>query len=184
VGPAVLHGRGEVCDALAVLLAYPDDGYEARAAAAGEVLARHAPTAHAVAAPFLRHVAVTPRAELEERYTRTFDWSPTCSLEVGWHLFGERYERGAFLADMRASLRAAGVEEGTELPDHLGSCLRWLGRAEPDAAATLARDAVAPAVARMRKGLGDGDAPWGGVLQAVESVVGELVASLADAGGR
>ena len=84
---------------------------------------------------------------------------------------------------MRASLRAVGVEEGTELPDHLGSCLRWLGRAEPDAAATLARDAVAPAVAKMRKGLGEGDAPWGGVLEAVERVVGELVASLPDGGG-
>ncbi len=181
---AVASPRADVCDALAVLLAYPDEGYAARAAAAGEALARHAPAARATAGPFLAHVAATPRAELEERYARTFDWSPTCCLEVGWHLFGERYERGAFLADMRASLRAVGVEEGTELPDHLGSCLRWLGRAEPDAAATLARDAVAPAVAKMRKGLGEGDAPWGSVLEAVEGVVRELVASLPDAGGQ
>ncbi len=118
---AVASPRADVCDALAVLLAYPDEGYAARAAAAGEALARHAPAACATAGPFLAHVAATPRAELEERYARTFDWSPTCCLEVGWHLFGERYERGAFLADMRASLRASGIErragKGTEAGD-------------------------------------------------------------------
>lgn len=181
---AVLSPRTEVFDALATLLEYPGEGYPERAAAAGAVLARLAPAAGEAAGPFLREVAATDRATLEELYARTFDWSPTCCLEVGWHLFGERYERGAFLADMRGSLRAAGVEEGTDLPDHLGSCLRWLGRAEPEAAATLARDAVAPAIAKMRKGLDEAAAPWAAVLAAVDDVVRGLVEGLAGAGGR
>ena len=64
--------------------------------------------------------------ELEELYTRTFDINPVCSLEVGWHLFGEDYNRGAFLVRMRGLLREHGIEEGAELPDHLESVLRVL----------------------------------------------------------
>lgn len=182
--PADATLRTQVCDALATLLAYPDREVVGRFAAAGAILDRLAPTARRQVAPFLAWTATAPGPELEERYARTFDWSPTCCLEVGWHLFGERYERGAFLADMRASLRAVGVSEGTELPDHLASCLRWLGRADVEAAATLARDAIAPALARMRKAMAEGDVPWGVVLDAVEGVVAELVASLTAVGGR
>lgn len=182
--PVSAGSRTEVYDALATLLAYPAPDVVARFADAGATLTRAAPEAGLRVAPFLAWVRATAGTELEERYARTFDWSPTCCLEVGWHLFGERYERGAFLADMRAGLRAVGVDEGTELPDHLGTCLRWLGRADVEASATLARDAVVPALARMRKAMGAADAPWGGVLEAVEGVVGELVSSLTATGDR
>ena len=70
-------------------------------------------------------------AGLEELYTRTFDINPVCSLETGWHLFGEDYNRGAFLVRMRGLLRQHGIEEGAELTDHLESALRVLSVMEP-----------------------------------------------------
>jgi nitrate reductase molybdenum cofactor assembly chaperone NarJ/NarW len=56
---------------------------------------------------------------LEELYTTTFDLNPVATLEVGWHVWGEQYERGRFLADLRPLQARHGIEEGTELPDHL-----------------------------------------------------------------
>ena len=57
--------------------------------------------------------------ELEETYARTFDINPACALEVGWHLFGEEYARGLFLVRLRGEMREHGVEESSELPDHI-----------------------------------------------------------------
>jgi nitrate reductase delta subunit len=54
--------------------------------------------------------------DLEEFYTRTFDINPVSALEIGWHLYGEQYERGAFLVKMRELSRTLGVEESTSLP--------------------------------------------------------------------
>ena len=35
--------------------------------------------------------------QIQELYTRTFDINPVCTLEIGWHIFGEDYARGALL---------------------------------------------------------------------------------------
>jgi nitrate reductase delta subunit len=111
--------------------------------------------------------------ELEELYTRTFDINPVCSLETGWHLFGEDYNRGAFLVRMRGLLRQHGVEEGAELPDHLESALRVLRTMEEKDAADLAREFILPAVMKMRVPFKSGDNPYGAVLAEVERFLRE-----------
>ena len=106
--------------------------------------------------------------ELEELYTRTFDINPVSSLETGWHLFGEDYNRGAFLVRMRVLLRQQGIEEGAELPDHLESALRVLPTMDAKDASELAREFVLPAVMKMRVPFESGDNPYGAVLAEVE----------------
>jgi nitrate reductase delta subunit len=157
--------------ALATLLSYPGEGFPEALADARAGLLAAAPAVARAAAPFLDAAAGACGAELEEAYARTFDWSATCGLEVGWHLYGEQYERGAFLVAMRARLREAGIEEGTELPDHLSSCLRWLARAEPAPGLAFARETLAPALVRMRKGLGEAHAGYAALLAAVAAAV-------------
>ena len=87
-------------------------------------------------------------AALQDEYVRAFDFDPECSLDMGWHLFGDRPERGAFLATLREELAAAGVSEGLELPDHLPTLLRLLGRRAATGASALAAT-IAPAAARL-----------------------------------
>ena len=50
---------------------------------------------------FCRVVEKVSLSDLQELYTRTFDLNPVCALEVGYHLFGENYKRGEFLANLR-----------------------------------------------------------------------------------
>ena len=109
--------------------------------------------------------------DLQELFTQTFDLTPTCALEVGWHLFGEEYERGAFLVDMRSELRGHHVPEGTELPDHLGSLLALLVRLDGSQARTFAAKALRPAVEKMVQGLREADSPFVAVMHTIHQVL-------------
>lgn len=173
--PAVLH-------ALADLFAYPDEAGAARARAALKVLSADGPALRAEVEPLARALHAEPEVALEEAYARTFDWNPTGSLDLGWHLFGERYERGAFLAELRGRLRSAGVEEGEELPDHLPTCLRLVARLGREAA-PLAREALVPALSRLRLGLKDSTVPWVAALSAAESALRAVGGEPATGGG-
>lgn len=64
-------------------------------------------------------------AELQETYTRTFDLSPVCSPHVGFHLFGESYKRGSLMAMLKLEYQTYGIQEGSEIPDHLSLVLKY-----------------------------------------------------------
>jgi nitrate reductase delta subunit len=87
--------------------------------------------------------------DFEEHYTRTFDINPVANLELGWHLYGETYERGTFLVMMRDFLRRCNVEESTELPDHLTHLLLVLGRMKKEEADFLAEKYVLPSLVKI-----------------------------------
>lgn len=171
-------------DALAGLLAYPDErtGEALRAALAS--LPAAFPAAARELEPLARAVADTPLHELEELFARTFDWSSDVALEIGWHLFGEQYERGAFLVRMRELLRGAAVEEGPDLPDHLGSCLRLLARVGAEEAAGLARTHVVPATAKIVAGFGAQPNPYAALLRAVAAALDDVAGPATPEGGR
>jgi nitrate reductase assembly molybdenum cofactor insertion protein NarJ len=157
------------CDLLADLLTYPN--------AMGRVAVLDALAAVAVSEPGLRiklsgfheFIKTNTSVDLEERFCRTFDVNPICSLEIGWHLFGEDYARGAFLVQMRGRMREIGVEEVGELPDHLTHALRLLDRIDDEEGATLARSFVLPALAKMLEGFKDSDSTYKTVLESIQS---------------
>ncbi len=109
--------------------------------------------------------------ELQELFIQTFDLNPVCSLEMGWHLFGENYDRGLLLVKMRQQLRAHEIAETTELPDHLTNALRLLPRMDREAGAYFAEAIVLPALEKMREAIRGKDNPYQHVLEAVRLAV-------------
>ena len=105
--------------------------------------------------------------ELQELYTRTFDLSPLCSLEVGWQLYGEDYARGSFLVYMRTQLHDHGMEEREELPDHLAHVLPAIARMPPDKSNELREGAAVPAIEKMLKAFEGKENPYADLLRAV-----------------
>lgn len=142
-----------VYDLLANLLAYPGADYPARIECCRQMLMGSQPEAAMVLDEFRSAILNQGSAEREELFTRTFDCNPPCALEIGWHLFGESYDRGAFLVWMRSQLRHRSVPESTELPDHLMHVLAVLGRMDKAEADSFVTDCVLPAVERILSGL-------------------------------
>jgi nitrate reductase delta subunit len=161
-------------DACAGLLCYPRGPLGARVRTC---LAALDPADDAIAPlqRFERQVDGMPVVELQEHYTALFDLNPACTLDLGWHLFGDTRERGGFLLALREDLERVGVPESAGLPDHLSHVLALLGREEPDRAAALAA-LVAPAVAVVRGALEDRRSVYADLLIAVDSFLARIAA--------
>ncbi len=129
------------------LFAYPDDGYRARA----EACARE--TGSAAMREFAARLVPLSTGEIQEQFIQAFDLNPASTLEIGWHLFGEQYERGEFLVGLRKRLRKAGIAEVGELPDHLLHVLPLVSRLAPEDARAFVDRVLAPAVATIAAGL-------------------------------
>lgn len=151
---------------LAALLAYPGPGFRDSLTRLAARLSVEEPRAAAALEPFTAFAAKSSEADLEEAFIRTFDFNPSCALELGWHLYGENYKRGEFLVELRRLMRRLGVAEGTELPDHLGSVLAVLPLLDAGEAAALVRDKILPALAKMRAAAAGN--PYDGVLGTIE----------------
>ncbi len=98
--------------------------------------------------------------KIEEMFTHTFDMGPASTLEIGWHLYGENYDRGMFLVWMRQQLRKASIEETHELPDHMSHVLPILGRMEHADANEFSSICVLPSMNKVHEVLKDHDNPF------------------------
>lgn len=156
-----------VFDQLAALLEYPDAELRGHLAGSRDLAAQDQPKAAEALDSFDARTRDLSDGELQELYTRTFDTNPATALEVGWHLFGEQYERGAFLVRMRGEMRRFDLKESTELPDHLSHVLAVLGRMDSEEAGAFATTQVIPALARMREGVKSLESPYEDILTAI-----------------
>lgn len=163
--PAVQSVPVHLVPGFAALLRYPTaDTPRLAGALADAALAAGHPCAEGLEA-FALMAQTGTLQELEEAYTRSFDLNPACTLDVGWHLFGETYKRGQFLAMMRHHHHLHGIEEGTELPDHLPALLDLSMHLESQDALDLVDDCVLPALEKVLEALQEG--PYRPVLQAL-----------------
>ncbi len=118
------------------------------------------------------YATVTPIGRIEEQYSQLFDLSPVCTLNIGYHLFGEQYERGAFMAGLVGELRKIGQPPPEDLPDYLPCVLRLAARIQDhEEAQLLISHAVLPSLVRMNGELGENKSPWAAVLRALPAVL-------------
>jgi len=149
---------------IAPLFAYPDEAYAGRADACAQ---RAGSEDLRVFAALMAAVPVTTQQEL---FVQSFDLNPASTLEIGWHVFGEQYERGAFMVELRGQLRKAGIAEMGELPDHLLHVLPLLARMPAVDAAAFASAKLVPALDKIAAGLPEGS-PFARLIRATRSCV-------------
>lgn len=156
-------------DALADLLTYPEAEYPQRIERG---LQCAPPEWRAQLNLFGDAVRGLQTDELQELFTRTFDLNPVCSLELGWHLFGENYERGVLLVRMREELRRHHLSESNELPDHVTHVLRLIREMDHEYAADFVAACVLPALGKMLQAMHGKENPFEHLLLAVKSLLG------------
>lgn len=166
-------------DVLAALVAYPKAMPSDRITAAIDARAVDPDVAGALDR-FRTAVSDMSLTELQECYSEAFDFGPACTLDVGWHLFGESRERGTFLASLVDELSAAGVARSAELPDHLTHVLMLIGRAETGRAVALA-GLVEPAVEKIRLALEDRRSEYSALIDGIRTALSTVAESGASA---
>ena len=156
--------RQDALDCFAAVLRYPDPDYLRRTR---ECLRTGPSEVTPLLEDFVQRLQPLSLHQLEELFLQTFDLNPVCSLEVGWHLFGENYDRGLLLVRIRQELARCGVPESSELPDHLTHVLGLLGRMPQEPAADFAAAVVLPALAKMLEAMHGKENPYENLLEAI-----------------
>ena len=75
---------------------------------------------------FVKKIGALSVEQWEELATSTLDLSPAAAPYVGFQLWGESYQRGAFMAQLNRAMAELDIDPGGELPDHLAPVLRYL----------------------------------------------------------
>ncbi|HEY3503589.1 MAG TPA: nitrate reductase molybdenum cofactor assembly chaperone [Actinocatenispora sp.] len=147
-----------VWQAVALLLAYPDDGTAARCA----LVRRAVPGTFD---PFCDHVAGTPLRVLQQSYVDTFDFRRRCCLHLTYYTDGDTRRRGGSLAALKRTYAAHGMAPADgELPDFLPVMCEFA------AAVDAGRDLLVahrPALELLRLALRDADSPYAAVVAAL-----------------
>ncbi len=149
-------------DILADLLEYPDTDWDQKLVRCNGLAGE--------CSLFYRAAVGVPLATMQEQYTQTFDLNPVCTLEVGYHLFGENYKRGVFLANLRETESAFCLGQDRQLPDYLPVLLRLLVRLEDtDLRNALISDCMVPALGKMIEAVSKRPSVYRHLLEAVQS---------------
>lgn len=162
----LVRNREEALEALADVLEYPSP----RTPAIARSAAAHFPGGEVLGA-LADWVEADPH-RAEERYSTLFDMDPKCTLSVGFHLFGEEYNRGVLLSQLRMELHKVGLLGVGELPDHLATLLRLLARLETDEdQRLLVEHLLQPGLEKMREALADANDPYPALVSAVDALI-------------
>lgn len=127
--------KGELFKLLSICLSYPDEALSAAAPELSEAAAGlRQPHLRKRLAEFLVYLVAEPLLSQQEHYTAVFDMRPQASLNLTYHLLGDREERGRALAGLLTLYQRSGFEPAVnELPDYLPLMLEFLSVA-PEAA--------------------------------------------------
>jgi nitrate reductase molybdenum cofactor assembly chaperone len=157
-----------VYEALAELLEYPSLKLDIESCS--ELICNEPSNVANSFAEFRASVAGLSLSDLQELYTRTFDLSPVCALDIGYHLFGENYKRGVFLANLRETEAPFDLGQERQLPDYLPVLLRLLTKLDDEELrSALIVDCMIPALEKMLKTLSEGDNPYRHLIAAVNT---------------
>ena len=158
----------ELYEALADLLEYPGNDWNPKVGLRRLSLKGQRPGISFAFAEFRRKTEGFTVADLQELYTRTFDLNPVCALEVGYHLFGENYKRGIFLANLRETETPFALGQERQLPDYLPVLLRLLGKLDDEELrGSLITECLLPAIEKMLVTFGQSENPYRELIQTV-----------------
>ncbi|HMR98014.1 MAG TPA: molecular chaperone TorD family protein [Anaerolineales bacterium] len=159
-------------DSFAALLEYPSAGFGEETQQCLELMRSINPEAADVFEEFANAIEGYSVQRMQELFTTTFDMQPVCYPYIGFHLYGESYKRGAFMAQLNEAYHAIGYSAEQELPDNLSVILRFIGfdseNRTREFSQALLSDGVLPALEKMLKVFGEGsENPYFAILSAL-----------------
>ncbi len=116
----------------------------------------------------LSHFREKSLLELQEEYTRVFDLSPSTSLNLTYHQWGDDKRRGEALVALSSTYRSAGYETASnELPDFLPLVLEFLSVA-PEQTGTRLRNDFSECISSLGSRLKETGSIYASLLDALQ----------------
>lgn len=140
---------------VSLLMQYPDEGYFKTLPEIKSLVSKmHRGPRRASIERFITHIEGEDAIHVQEQYTALFDMSPSTSLNVTYHLWGDGEKRARLLTRLQQLYARAGLEKKSlELPDFLPLILEFMASV-PEAAQCGAIKAslkgVEPLVERLK----------------------------------
>ena len=124
---------------LSVLLIYPDEEWLRQVKDIEAALEDLPPgEVKQAAREFLNHVTACSPIGLQEAYTAAFDMTPSTTMNLTYHLYGDTEKGAEALARLQQCYQEAGCERtGGELPDYLPLMLEFVSICPDDEGAGL-----------------------------------------------
>ncbi|MEW6731144.1 MAG: nitrate reductase molybdenum cofactor assembly chaperone [Acidobacteriota bacterium] len=150
-----------IYEVLANLFEYPDKDWVVQLDNSTQLIESKYPELLLSYREYSQQLCALSLVTAQEYYTQTFDLNPICALEIGYHLFGENYKRGIFLAKLRETEITYQVEQDGQLPDYLPILLRLLTKLpENEFRSDLIRECLLPALNKMIDAAGQNENPY------------------------
>jgi nitrate reductase delta subunit len=113
---------------VSLLMQYPDEAYFRILPEIKSLIGKmHPGPRRASIEKFIAHIEGEDAIHLQEQYTALFDMSPSTTLNVTYHLWGDGEKRAHLLTRLQQEYAGAGLEKkSTELPDFLPLILEFL----------------------------------------------------------
>ncbi len=157
---------------LASALEYPGEDWNNRLERCKQWLTIQEPDVAVQFIRFQRSVRKLSIEKLEELYTRTFYLNPVCTLDIGYHLFGEDYKRGQLLAKLRETEAPYDLGQANRLPDYLPVVLRLLPKLnDEELRLGLIVELLVPALDKMLQALGKTDNPYRDLIEVISNTL-------------
>lgn len=157
-----------ILKAVSLLLQYPDGGLEGLLdtidEAMGEQLIGGVAERLADVSGYMRK---TPLLKLQEEYSKTFDLDPKMSLNITYHRWGDKRERGNALAKLGEIYKSAGCEaETSELPDYLPLMLEFFSISSTAHCHDIIKD-YRPEIEGLGSRLKEAESPYATLIEIV-----------------
>jgi len=113
---------------VSLLLQYPDEAYFKALPEIKSVVRRmHRGPCKASIEAFITNIEADDPIRAQEQYTALFDMSPSTTLNVTYHLWGDGEKRAHLLTRLQQEYKRAGLEKfSSELPDYLPLILEFM----------------------------------------------------------
>lgn len=164
----------ELSASLLPMIAYPSSEFHTQTIQCLALLEKIQPVVADRFRLFAEFTMDKSQSEMEELYIQAFDMSPGTSLDMSWHIFGETYDRGAFLVAMRQLLKEYGIEELGELPDHAINLLQILPHLDDQRGEDIAVRCLVPGLMTVEKSLQDAESPFLPVIACLRELIQRL----------
>lgn len=157
---------------LASALEYPGEDWDTRLDRCKQWLTIQEPDVAVQFIRFRRNIKDLSIEKMQELYTQTFDLNPVCTLDIGYHLFGENYKRGELLARLRETESNYELGQSNQLPDHLPVLLRLVAKLEDEELRlALIGEILIPALGKMIEALSQTDNPYRVLIEVISNAL-------------